>query len=176
MEIKLSTLGKILGVVVAVALVLGGGWWGVRTFLAQPAPTPTPTPIPDGRETAVASVTAFLTMDVTEGQEVWIQRLCDLAGGEDTNGCAYAQIMAEVYWPSVIEGKKRLGYEAQEAVLVRDLGDGRQVWKVSGMVTDLNTGEKRSGDLHVAVAQEGETWRFDHVLLPQEVEALKVNP
>lgn len=176
MEIKLSTLGKILGVLAVIVLVLGGGWWGVRTFLTPPTPTPTPTPIPDGRETAVAALTAFLSMDVSEGQDAWVARLCDLAGGEDTNGCAYAHLMAEVYWPNVLRDKKRLGYEAQDAVLVRDFGDGRQVWKVSGTAKDLNTGETKPGEFHVAVVREGDAWRFDHVLLPQEVEALEANP
>lgn len=164
MEIKLSTLGKILGVLVVIVLVLGGGWWGVRTFLAQPAPTPTP--IPDGRETAVAALTAFLSMDVSEGQDAWVARLCDLAGGEDTNGCAYAHLMTEVYWPNVLRDKKRLGYEAQEAVLVRDFGDGRQVWKVSGTAEDLNTGETKPGEFHVAMSRkddvrEDDIWRWD---------------
>jgi hypothetical protein len=179
-EIKQSTLSKVVVLVAVIVLVLVGGFWAVRMgglpFLAQPTATPTPTEVPEGRDAAITSAMAFLSMDVTEGREAWIARLCDLSGGEDTNGCAYAQIMAEVYWPSVEQGKVRTGYEAQNAVLVRDFEDGRQVWKVSGVATNLNTGETKNGEFYVAVVRDGDTWRFDHILLPQEVEALEANP
>lgn len=171
MEIRTSSLKKGLWGALAGLVLLGGGWLAYRLGMggrAEIAPTPTPE---DGRAAAIAGASAFLSPDVTAGQEVWQAAVCAVA---TENGCALAETLGGGMWEGVVSGKVRARYEVTSSELYRDLGDGRQVWKLSGTVHDLNDPQQdRSGELHVLTIREGEGWKFDHILFTQEVKALE---
>lgn len=165
MEIKLSTVKKAF----VVLLIVFAAVAAVRFVLppggrAEIVPTPTPD---EGREAAVAGLTALFSVDVTEGEQAWRERFCSLA---TENGCAFAELFTN--WDLVVKNKVRSEYRVQSAELYRDLGD-RQVWMVTGVIRDLNTGEEKGGKIPVLVVREDGKWKFDHFLFDQELQALE---
>lgn len=169
MEIQLSTVKKVLiALLVVFALIAAGRF--VLPLLGsqvQAEAERTPTPVPDGREAAIAGLTSLFSTDVTTGYDAWLESVCAVS---TENGCAFAQLFTN--WDMVVEQKLRTEYRVQSAELYLDRGD-RQVWKVTGVIHNLNTGEEEGGELPVLVVQENGVWKFDHFLFEQELEALE---
>ncbi len=172
MEIRLSTFKRLAAVLLLIGVLVGGGWYAWRYLSVQEEPEVAQTP---GYTLATASVTAYLSPDVTEGRDAWIARLCNFAGGDETNGCAYAQVMAEIIWPGVQRQKARLAFDAQDAALAKD-SPTIQVWRVTGIARNLNTRQEQTATYYVALERRGDAWFFNRVLMDAEAEALEVTP
>lgn len=166
MVIRLSTVKKVLVVLLVVFAAIAAVRF-VLPMLDTARTEPEPTAVPDGREAAVAGLTALFSVDVTEGEQAWRERFCSLA---TENGCAFAELFTN--WDLVVKNKVRSEYRVQSAELYRDLGD-RQVWMVTGVIRDLNTGEEKGGKIPVLVVREDGEWKFDHFLFDQELQALE---
>lgn len=173
MEIRLSTVRKIVLTLLVIAGIVFAGWKaydaGLFPFLSKPQPVTAETAPDTGESAAIAGVTALFTVDVTAGQEAWQNAICSVS---TENGCAFAQLMFG-NWDKVVEQKVRSQYEVTSTELYKDLGDGSQVWKVTGTIHNLNDpSQDKSGEVHVLTVKEGETWKFDHILFEQELKAL----
>ncbi|MFN7037924.1 MAG: hypothetical protein ACK4SN_16305, partial [Bellilinea sp.] len=168
-EIKLSTVKKALVVLLVVFAAIAAVRFGLPMFNTAQA-EPEPTAVPDGREAAIAGLTALFSVDVTTGYDAWLQSVCAVS---TENGCAFAELFAN--WDRVVETKARSEYRVQAAELRKDLGD-RQVWMVTGAIHDLNTGEEKGGEIPVLVVRENGEWKFDHFLFEQELQALEAQP
>lgn len=174
MTIRLSTLRNIaLALLVLAGIVFAGvkardaGW---LPFLAKPTPVTAETVPDDGKQAAIAGMTALFTIDVTAGKDAWQNAVCSVS---TENGCAFAQMFFG-NWDRVVEQKMRTQYEVTAAELYRDLGNGRQVWKITGTIHNLNDlSQDKSGDGYVLTIKEGDVWKFDHLLFNQEVKALE---
>ena len=170
MEIKLSTIKKILFVLLAVFAVIAAVRFALPLLGGNVQAETEPTPLPDGREAAIAGLTALFSVDVTTGYDAWLESVCAVS---TENGCAFAELFMN--WDRVVERKIRSEYRVQSAELYLDKGD-RQVWKVSGTTRNLNTGEEQGGVTPVLVVREGDEWKFDHFLFDQELQALESEP
>ena len=169
MEIKLSTVKKALVVLLVVFAAIAAMRFVLPMFNTAQA-EPEPTTVPDGREAAIAGLTALFSTDVTTGYDAWLQSVCAVS---TENGCAFAELFTN--WDRVVETKARSEYRVQSAELYLDKGD-RQVWKVNGTTRNLNTGEEQGGVTPVLVVREGDEWKFDHFLFDQELQALEREP
>jgi hypothetical protein len=168
--IRLSTLRNLaLALLVLVGIVFAG--WKMGLFQPKPQPVTAETVPDDGKNAAIAGMTALFTIDVTAGKDAWQTAVCSVS---TENGCAFAQMFFGSNWDRVVEQKMRTQYEVTAAELYRDLGNGRQVWKITGTVHNLNDlSQDKSGDGYVLTIKEGDTWKFDHILFNQEVKALE---
>ncbi len=169
MEIKLSTVKKALVVLLVVFVAIAAVRFVLPMFNTAQA-EPEPTAVPDGREAAIAGLTALFSTDVTTGYDAWLQSVCAVS---TENGCAFAGLFTN--WDRVVETKARSEYRVQSAELRKDLGE-RQVWMVTGTIRDLNTGEEKGGEIPVLVVRENGEWKFDHFLFEQELQALEAEP
>jgi hypothetical protein len=165
-EIKLSTIKKALAVLFVVFAAIAAMRFVLPLFNTAQAEVE-PTPVPDGREAAVAGLTALFSTDVTTGYDAWLESFCTVS---TENGCAFAQLF--VNWDRVVSQKVRSEYRVQSAELYLDKGD-MQVWKVTGMIHDLNTGQEKGGEIPVLVVKDNGEWKFDHFLFDEELKALE---
>jgi len=170
LEIKLSTIKKALVILLAVFVIIAAVRFVLPLLGGDVQAEAEPTPVPDGREAAIAGLTALFTTDVTTGYDAWLQSVCAVS---TENGCAFAELFTN--WDRVVEQKVRSEYRVQSAELYLDKGD-RQVWKVTGTIRNLNTGEEKGGEIPVLVVREGDEWKFDHFLFDQELQALENEP
>ncbi len=173
MEVRTSTLRKVVLVLLLAGLLFAGwkaydaGW---LPFLAKPTPVTAETTPDSGENAAVTGITTLLSVDVTLGKDAWMQSFCDVA---TENGCAFAQLFYGGNWDKVVEQKVRSRYEVTEIKLYRDLGDGRQVWEITGTLHNLNDPSlDKSGTAHVLTVKENGVWKFDHLLFEDELKAL----
>lgn len=166
MEIKLSTIKKALVALFVVFAAIAAVRFVLPMFNTARA-EPEPTAVPDGREAAIAGLTALFSTDVTTGYDAWLQSVCAVS---TENGCAFAELFTN--WDRVVEQKVRSEYRVQTAELYKDLGD-RQVWMVTGTIRNLNTGEEKGGEIPVLVVLDNGEWKFDRFLFEQELQALE---
>lgn len=166
MVIRLSTVKKVL-VVLFVVFAATAAVRFVLPMLDTAQTEPEPTAVPDGQEAAIAGLTALFSVDVTDGYDAWLKSVCAVS---TENGCAFAELFSN--WDNVVAQKVRSEYRVRSAKLYLDKGD-RQVWMVTGVIRDLNTGEEKGGEIPVLVVRENGEWKFDHFLFEQELQALE---
>ncbi|GAP10197.1 hypothetical protein BECAL_01360 [Bellilinea caldifistulae] len=99
MEIKLSSIKKALVALFVVFAAIAAVRFVLPMFNTARA-EPEPTAVPDGREAAIAGLTALFSTDVTTGYDAWLQSVCAIS---TENGCAFAELFTN--WDRVVVQK-----------------------------------------------------------------------
>lgn len=162
----------ILGIVIVLILLGAGAAWRSGLFAGKPTPAPEPTALP-GEDAVRAGVEAFLTVDFSKGKDAWLESVCAVS---DEKGCQASKVMAEMMWAGVEKKKQRTACTVNSLELVKtgeQDGTAYQVWKVQAEITDLNTSQKKAGEMFAMTVKAGEAWKFNHILLDFEQKALE---
>ena len=166
MEIKRTTLDKIInytkflaiGLIIAGALIVTSSFW---------LPLIQHDPYLGSDKAAVTGAEAYFSVNVEKGYEAWLKGVCDVS---TKAGCDLTKTLAESsgMWKQVEAQKTTRQVKAQAVAIVDKAKDSTTaaVWKIKVME---NFTDKQS-ELFVAVAKEGDTWKFDRLLLKQEAE------
>ncbi len=171
MEIKRTTLGKIINYAkfLAIGLIVAGVLYGTSSFWL---PLIQHDPYLGSDKAAVIGAEAYFSVNAEKGYETWLKAVCDVS---TKAGCDLTKTLAETsgMWKQVEAQKTNRQVKAQAVAMVDTAKDGTNaaVWKIKVMEA---SGEKQS-ELFVAVAKEGDTWKFDRLLLKQEAERYMQN-
>ncbi len=171
MEIKRTTLDKIVNYAkfLAVGLIIAGVLYGTSSFWL---PLIQHHPYLGSDKAAVIGAEAYFSVNSEQGYETWLKGVCNVS---TKAGCDLTKTLAESsgMWKQVEAQKTNRQVKAQAVAMVDTAIDGTTaaVWKIKVLEA---SGDKQS-ELFVAVAKEGDTWKFDRLLLKQETERYTQN-
>ena len=172
MQIVISPkVRKILIVLAAIALLVAG-FFAIRpAFMSQPAAASTG-PSTDS-QAAVNAVTAFYTLDYSQGIELWEARVCATA---TEAGCrAIQNFYAPAVQATMQEHEVQTGCTVQPIRLVSE-AEHTRIWQVQVSLDHPWPGlETSAQDIYVELSDVKGKWLMNRILFQQEVERL-VNP
>ncbi len=171
MEIKRTTLDKIVNYAkfLAIGLIFAAVLYGTSSFWL---PLIQHDPYIGSDKAAVAGAEAYFSVDIEKGYDSWLKGVCEVS---TKAGCDLTKTLAESsgMWKQVESQKTNRQVKAQAVAMVDTAKDGTAaaVWKIKVMEA---SGDKQS-EVFVAVAKEGDTWKFDRLLLKQEAQRYTQN-
>ena len=169
-EINISKRSLILIFLLVVCAAAVG--LGIR-YADQIIPHPTPTPPADDTQASaavVAGVKAFFTVNYAEGKDAWLERFCATS---TQSGCQFAKSGSRSLWRRYTEMKTITTAEVAPKTIIRR-SENEQVWLVNvQLLQPLPGSEKTQDDAYGLAVRENGRWKFDRILLPQEIDALQ---
>lgn len=158
-------------VALILAIVISVGILAIRMLPLNNGNQPSAT-IQDDRmasDVAVSALEAFFQIDVKEGKEAWLNRLCLLS---TENGCKFISAGSEVLWTKYQEAEVDVSaiVALEEKVAESDI---EQVWKLTIILSAPLPGSNKLQDTaYVVVVKADNIWKFDRFLLKPEIDAL----
>ncbi|HEX7542162.1 MAG TPA: hypothetical protein VF352_08530 [Anaerolineales bacterium] len=167
-------------VLIAIILIVSAGWAIVHLVvpLFQDKKIPAAGPaLSQDAQAAIAGVSAFYTIDFTEGAELWADRVCATTTNE---GCIFAR---GYYAAAVHSTAEKYSVQTSCTVLPVDLVDNDEahmvrIWKMQVTLSNPWPAIEQTYTVYVAVEfdQNLKEWRMQHVLFEQETQKYLASP
>jgi len=169
MQIAISPkVRKIILIILAAALLV----IGILAFrpLFNPEPDISETTVSADAQAAVNAVTAFYTLDFTEGSDLWTARICVYA---TEAGCrAIQNYFAPVVNAMVQDNQVQSGCTVTPIRLISDKDD-IHIWQMSvSMDNPWPSLDAPVQDVYIEVERVGNLWLMNRILFEQEVDQL----
>jgi len=169
MQIAISPkVRKIILIILATALLAIGILALRPLFISQKETSETDSPA--DAQAAVSAVTAFYTLNYTEGNDLWTARVC--AYGTEAGCRAIQNYFAPIVQAMVLDNQVQSGCIVTPIRLIADKG-AIHIWQVSVSIDNPWSGlDAPVQDVYIEVEKVGNLWLMNRILFEQEVDQL----
>jgi hypothetical protein len=144
-----------------------GGLERIKSLFLEVNP-PAPKITEDGQAAALG-VAAFYSLSASDGVEGWQSRVCAVS---TQSGCEFAINFVAPAFAGLFQADPSLETTATAVPLelVED-GEDMRVWRVEVSLDNPWEGFENPQEVYALVVRDGDTWKYERILLSLEVEA-----